>query len=81
MYYLNMKIKIVKKIEIWGYDGIKRKVSVSMSEVKKFNFESVKEVCGCNDEDGMGWKVWGEDKDVMVIGCEDGDVEFVVIKS
>jgi hypothetical protein len=29
----------------------------------------------------MGWKVWGEDKDVMVIGCEDGDVEFVVIKS
>ena len=76
-----MKIKIVKKIEIWGYDGIKRKVSVSMNEVKKFNFESVKEVCGCNDEDGMGWEVKDFNKDVMVIGNVDGDVEFVVIKS
>ena len=31
-------------------------------------------------EYGMGWKMWGEDKDVMVIGCEDGDVEFVVVR-
>ena len=75
-----MKIKIIKKIESIGYEGVKRKVSVNIGEVKKFNFESVKEECGCNDEDGMGWKMWGEDKDVMVIGCEDGDVEFVVVR-
>ena len=76
-----MKIKIVKKIESIGYDKVKRKVEVINKNVKDWSFGSVKEVCGCNDEDGMGWKVWGEDKDVMVIGCEDGDVEFVVIKS
>lgn len=75
-----MKIKIVKKIEIIGYE-VKREVELIVKEVKDWNVDNIMEVCGCNDEDGMGWEVWGEDKDVMVIGNVDGDVEFVVIKS
>ena len=46
-----------------------------------WSFGSVMKVCGCNDEDGMGWEVKDFNKDVMVIGNVDGDVEFVVIRS
>ena len=74
-----MKIKIIKKIEIVSYDIVK-KVEVFNKVVKGFSFGEVMKVCGCNDEDGMGWKVDMFNKDVMVIGCEDGDVEFVVVK-
>ena len=76
-----MKIKIVKKIESIGYDKVKRKVEVINKSVKDWSFGSVMKVCGCNDEDGMGWEVKDFNKDVMVIGNVDGDVEFVVIKS
>ena len=74
-----MKIKIVKKIEVIGYE-VKRNVELIEKEVKEWNFWNVMEVCGCVGDDGMGWKVDCKSDDVMVIGCEDGDVEFVVIK-
>ena len=74
-----MKIKIIKKIEIIGYE-VKMKVELFEKEVKDWSFGSVMGVCGCNDEDGMGWEVMCFNEDVMVIGNVDGDVEFVVVK-
>ena len=74
-----MKIKIIKKIEIVSYDIVK-KVEVFEKEVKGFNFKEVSKVCGCNNEDGMGWGLVSKVKGVMVIGNVDGDVEFICVK-
>lgn len=74
-----MKIKIIKKIEIIGYE-VKKSVEVFDKEVKEWNFWSVMKECGCNEEDGMGWYVNCYGDDVMIIDCADGDVEFVVVK-
>ena len=74
-----MKIKIIKKIEIIGYDVMK-KVEVFEREISGLGEKEVMGVCGCNDEDGMGWEVKYVGDEVMVIGNVDGDVEFVIVK-
>ena len=74
-----MKIKIVKKIEVVGYEVV-RKVEVFEREVSEFSFKELMKVCGCKSDDGMGWEDWGYGDGVKVIGNVDGDVEFICVK-
>jgi hypothetical protein len=76
-----MKIKIIKKIEIIGYE-ITKEVEVYVKSIKEWSEKEVMSVCvGENeDEDGMGWEVKNVGDGVMIVSHFDGDVEFVVVK-
>jgi hypothetical protein len=76
-----MKIKIIKKIEIIGYEIVKE-VEVYVKSIKEWSEKEVMSVCvGENeDEDGMGWEVKNVGDGVMIVSHFDGDVEFVVVK-
>ena len=76
-----MKIKIIKKIEIIGYEIVKE-VEVYVKSIKEWSEKEVMRVCvGENeDEDGIGWEVKNVGDGVMIVSNVDGDVEFVVVK-
>ena len=74
-----MKIKLVKRNMVIGYD-VRNDVIVCNEEVKKFDEKNVMMLCEDYNVEGKVLEKICENEDVMVIGCSDGDVEYIGVK-
>lgn len=74
-----MKIKLVKRNMIVGYD-VRNEVEVFDEEVKKFDVKNVVKVCESLNVEGKVLEKICENEGVIVIGCSDGDVEYIGVK-